>query len=199
MANEPNAVNPVEAILKDAKSQAGTDRLMAVLELLLAQQARVAAKEQELIDKQKHLDAKAKEDSNQMIRSRVATQKRCAMAGHLKGKGGVMSGVQREDPCLAMHRYADGTVTIKCLLCKAVWNQGDTREHLFIGISGNPKKYKIPNWTGQSWQDAIKMMGRSSNKPTGSEQARPNFEDTMGIGSDVDKMMEEVPNIPLAV
>jgi hypothetical protein len=199
MADNLNPTQTVEALLKDAKEKASTDRLTAILELLLAKEARLAEQEKAVIEKQANLDSKRKEDSNQMIRSRVATQKKCALAGHLKGKGGVVSGLQREDPCLSMHRYADGDVTIKCLLCKTIWRKGDTREHFFVGISGNPKKFKIPNWTGQSWQDAVKMMGRSSNKPTGSEAARPNFEDTMGIGTEVDQMLEEVPNIPLAI
>jgi len=164
MSNNPNkaAEADVKSVLEEAKKTGNLseDKFFALLNVMMAKEARIAEKEAALEIAIQARDSQRKRDSENYTIAKIESQKACK---HLKGGRGRTRGQQR-DPAVFAHTFTDGTIVIKCQLCSARWLQGDTDEYLTR--NGN----KIPNWTNIGWRRAQEMCEDSSNKASSSER-----------------------------
>lgn len=136
--------------------------LLALVNLLMAKEKRVLAKEAELAQRDADRDAADRANCEQFTAAKIEAQRKCR---HLKGGKTRQRGNQK-DYNVYSHRFADGKVQIKCNDCAAKWFPGDTREYL------KRNGMTIPNWTEIGWRDAVLMCEESSNKPSASELAK---------------------------
>jgi hypothetical protein len=152
----------VNSVLQEAKKTGDLSeaKFFALLNVLLAKEARLAEKEAALESAIQSREEQRRRECQQYTIEKMENQKNCR---HLKGGRGRARGQQR-DPSVYQHTFTDGSVVIKCTLCGAKWMPKDTRE--YVMRDGRA----IPNWTGISWQDACEMVDDSSNKSSASEQ-----------------------------
>ncbi|VVB52033.1 Uncharacterised protein [uncultured archaeon] len=146
-----------------AASKTGTisgEQFTALFAVMMAKEARIAAKELALEESLKARDEQRRRDSDNYTVAKIETQKACR---HLKGGRGRQRG-QQKDPAVYLHTFTNGAQVIKCQLCGAKWKPKDTDEYL--DING----MKVPNWTKIGWGRALEMAEDSSNKPSSSER-----------------------------
>jgi hypothetical protein len=130
-----------------------------LLQILIAQQARLAAKDQQEEDAKQARDAQRKKNAQDHTAKDLLRQARCT---HLKGgRKGPRSQVR--DYAVGLHTFIDSKFSIRCFLCKMEWKIKDTQEFLFR------KGKKIPNHTKLGWFEASKMLEQTTNTPTSSE------------------------------
>jgi len=141
--------------------------LERVLQLLLVRES--GALEREAAEKERHkaLAKQREKNQTQSAYNLMVLQRKCL---HIKGKGRKASyspegqaAIRRDDPAIMFHRFIDGSMVIKCLLCQSRWKPGDTKE--FLTRNGK----KIPNHTSISWEDAVALSHKSTNTMTSSE------------------------------
>lgn len=133
--------------------------LQALVQLLLAE------RQDALTEKQDKEKAKQARETQRKINSQyneAETKKRQELCTHKKGgKKGPKAG--RLDYAVYFHTFIDATSVVKCQICSAKWKAGDTREHLVR------RGKQIPNHTRIGWQDALEMLGNSTNTASASE------------------------------
>jgi hypothetical protein len=137
-----------------------------LLQILIQQQARLAAKDQQE-EEARLARAKQREKNSQDHTAKdLLRQARCS---HLKGgRKGPRSQVR--DYAVYIHTYIDSHYEIRCFICKMIWKINDTAE--FLVRRGK----KIANHTKMGWFEASKMLEQTTNTPSSSEipmQATP--------------------------
>jgi hypothetical protein len=185
MANVNKTEVDVDSVLAEAQKTGNLNeaKFIALLNVMMAKEARIAAKEAALEEALKARDAQRRRDSENYTVAKIEAQKACK---HLKG-GKSRSRGQQKDPAVYSHIFTDRTQVIKCQLCGARWMPGDTDEYLTR--NGN----KIPNWTNIGWRKALDMAEDSSNKPSSSERFA---EQVVGTMPKSDKGVS-VPNLQI--
>jgi len=185
-----NETKDEATLLREARltGQIAADQLMAVLNVLLKKEARLAEKEASLEKQFQEKDAARRKESDMYTVAKIENQKACR---HLKGGKTRQRGQQR-DPAVYVHTFTDRKVIIKCTLCGAKWMPKDTKEYLYRNGGA------IPNWTGIGWNEAVEMAEDSSNKPSSSERFPEGYSDASGLGhgSANDEAMEKIKSTP---
>jgi hypothetical protein len=178
--NKPSTdgITTPESNPTQAKPAVATDRLELLLELLLSSKQDELEKQAAQKQRQKALSIQREASTSQNALNLIKLQMRC---NHLKGKGrksGRHENIYAErlnDPNVYLHTFIDGTAVIRCLTCGAKWKggsgaaQNDTSEFLFR----NGKK--VPNHTKLSWEDALRLVQKSTNQPSSSEVPASQF------------------------
>ena len=193
MGNEKQVKD--EAVLLHEAKQSGmlaADQLMAVLNVLLVKEARLAEKEANLEKQFQEKDKARRRESESYTVAKIENQKACK---HLKGGKTRQRGQQR-DPSVYVHTFTDRKIIIKCTLCGAKWMPKDTKDYL------NRNGSAIPNWTGIGWNEAVEMAEDSSNKPSSSERFPEGYSDASGLGHGTteESVMDKIkatPNIQI--
>lgn len=165
MSNEKAVTSSNQTAAIDASTSSKLERL---LELLLVRES--GALESEAAEKESQKARAVQREKNQVRNAYnlMVLQAKCL---HIKGKGKKanyspegQAAIRRDDPAIMFHRFIDGSMVIKCLLCQSRWKPGDTKEFL---IRNGGKK--IPNHTRLSWEDAVALTYKSTNTMTSSE------------------------------
>lgn len=136
-----------------------SSRLESMLEVILRKEERIAQAEEKVLADQKAKNEQRLRNMNLSKDELLAPQKSCR---HLKG-GKKRKKNQAEDFAVYPHRFVDGTLRIRCTICGAFWQEGDTKETL------RRRGKAIKNHTGLSWADACNMVEHSTNKYSCSE------------------------------
>ena len=137
-----------------------TDQQNALLlQILIQQQARLAAKDEAEEEGRKAKDAQRKKNAQEHTTRDLLKQARC---NHLKG-GKKGPRTQQRDYAVGIHTFITGRPEIRCFICKMIWKIKDTPE--FLWRSGK----KIANHTKIGWYEASKFLEQSTNTPSASE------------------------------
>ena len=144
--------------MPEDKNQA-PDQMNELLRVILKREAREAQAEE---DKQRQIEAKAKQRDINAQSAYEDSQAREAKCTHLKG-GKNRIRTQAKDYNIYMHTYINAERVIRCCSCGAKWKMRDTKEFLFR----NGKK--VPNHTKIGWDEACEMLGQTSNQNSSSE------------------------------
>jgi hypothetical protein len=173
------AASPLAALsaLPQANLNDGTVNLLVqVLTLMAQKESRTLAQEEQERKNNAQRDAQRVKNAQGQEYERISKQAKCR---HRKGGTGVKD--TKIDFCVGTHTYPDNTCIITCLLCKAKWRNGDTREYFLR------KGRKIANHTHVGWQEAVDMYNNSSNSASKSEIdpniLRPNAATTAKSGT----------------
>ncbi len=162
--NQPqqgNTVDKTKNAVAEAAAQLQKDDspISQLLSVIIMREAREAAKAQAEEEAKQIRQAKRNDNARHTAQALLEHQMRCK---HLKGgRRGPKAGVK--DYAISMHTFIGKNSYIKCHLCSAKWEPSDTKETLFR------KGKHIRNHTKIGWDEAIAMMGQSTNTPTSSE------------------------------
>lgn len=165
---QPQAVAPTQVVpavptqvtpAVPAASQPSASDFALLAQIMLQREARAAAKEQaeqnakDARDKQRDINARSHYEDDK------SNQAKCK---HLKG-GKLRRPTQAKDYAVYIHTYINSERVIKCMLCNMKWKIRDTKEFLF--------RYgkRIQNHTQIGWNEAMEMLGQTSNMPSSSE------------------------------
>lgn len=130
-----------------------------LLNILIQQQARLAAKDQQEEEAKRVRDVQRAKNAQDHTAKDLLRQAKCT---HLKGgRKGPRSQVR--DYAVYIHTFIDAKYSIKCFICKMEWKPKDTAEFLFR------KGKKIANHTKLGWFEASKMLEQTTNTPSSSE------------------------------
>lgn len=150
-------------------------KIMLQREMRLAKEEELKAIQKDKRDKQREFNAKHHYDA------KIERQVKCR---HKKGgRSGPKS--QVTDFAVYYHTFINNEAVIKCMLCGAKWKVNDTKQYLVR----NGKH--IPNHTKIGWEEAMVMVGQSTNTPTSSEVPLM----VQSAVTDVSLSDEEIPNI----
>lgn len=130
----------------------------ALVELLLRQQARDAAKEEAEVLRKETRNKQRDINASQHGQKRLIKQMNC---GHKKGGKNAKAGLV--DFNVYIHTYINKEQVIRCCSCGMKWKAEDTVE--FLVRNGR----QIKNHTGKGWKEAVAMLSQTSNKPSTSE------------------------------
>lgn len=133
--------------------------LSQLLQILLAKEAREAAKEQRLLAADEARRKQRDRNSREMDSKILLKQARCK---HLKG-GKKGPKTQQKDYAVAPHTFPNAETVIRCHICGMRWRVNDTAEWLLR----NGKK--ISNHTKIGWREAVQMCDQSTNTASMSE------------------------------
>lgn len=151
---------PAGADMLSAPSQQQAS-LDAMLKVMLTREARLAKAEEDAEKARQHRELQRDRNAKSSYEDARVLQAKCK---HLKG-GKHRSRVQVTDYAVYHFTYINMERVIRCFLCKAKWKTQDTRE--FLVRNGK----KIANHTKIGWDEAVAMLGQSSNTPSSSEIA----------------------------
>lgn len=152
------AVNPLSALQPVDLNGNTVNLLVQVLTLMGQKEARLLKEEEQLRANNLQREAQRRKNAQGQEYERISKQAKCR---HRKGGTGVKD--TKVDYAVGTHTYPDNTCIISCLLCKAKWRNGDTKEYFLR------KGRKIANHTHVGWQEAVDMYNNSSNSATRSE------------------------------
>ena len=130
-----------------------------LLRVILKREAREAQAEE---DRQRQLEAKAKQRDINAKSAYEDAQAKQAKCNHLKG-GKNRIRTQAKDYNVYMHTYINAERIIRCCSCGMKWKIRDTKEFLYRNGQ------KIPNYTKIGWDEACEMLGQTSNQNSSSE------------------------------
>lgn len=163
--NEPNKPTSHESTQTPAAQPvvptvaAPESEFQLLAKILLQREARAALKEQQEEEARLSKEKKREQNAQSVYQDAQHFQ---AICRHLKG-GKLRRPTQAKDFAVYIHTYINAERVIKCQLCGAKWKIRDTKEYLV--------RYgkKIPNHTNIGWQEAVEMLGQTSNMPSSSE------------------------------
>lgn len=164
VAQQTVTAGPVvaQASTTPAIPQLDPNALMALVQLLLAQQQEVMLEKQE---KSRAREAREKQHRLNSQYNEKNDKHKQAICTHRKGgKSGPKSNLI--DYAVYLHQFVDESVYIRCLICGMKWKPLDTEEYLVR------RGQKIENHTKTSWKDAKQMLSNSTNKNSASEILR---------------------------
>lgn len=142
------------------------DQLNQLLQILVQQQARLAAKDVAEEEAKRVRDKQREKNAQDHTAKDLLRQARCS---HLKGgRKGPRSQVR--DYAVYLHTFIDSRYEIRCFICKMIWRVNDTAEFLVR------KGKRIANHTKLGWFEASKFLEQTTNTPSSSEiplQAAP--------------------------
>jgi hypothetical protein len=151
----------VKALINQRQPSAApvSNDLQDILKVILKREERLAKAEEAVLVAEQAKNAQRLKNMSRSKDEDLAPQRVCK---HLKGGKGRKKN-QAIDYAVYPHRFVDGTLRIRCTLCGAFWQKGDTVETLFR------RGKAIPNHTKLGWKEAVMMVDQSTNKYSSSE------------------------------
>lgn len=151
---------PIAPVAPVAVPMTAAEQMNAqLLQILIQQQARLAAKDLQEEERIKARDKQREKNAQDHTTRDLLRQARCS---HLKGgRKGPRSQVR--DYAVGIHTFITGRPEIRCFICKMIWKMNDTAE--FLIRNGR----KIANHTKLGWYEATKMLEQTTNTPSSSE------------------------------